>query len=116
MNVVLASQFEIRFEIIEIRVDWKFKNLENTKKAHDQNHKETYNCFTRWPKVTRRRNSNNLIGGEPKFVFWAFTQEAIAQRRMPSKMSTWQYFWRVLAPRVSPLDKSLDKNGNPNYG
>jgi hypothetical protein len=78
----------------------------------------TKGWFTQWPKVERRRNSNNLIGGEPKFVFWTFTREAIAQRRMPSKMPTWQYFLKVLAPRVSPIHQEFgqDENGNPNYG
>jgi hypothetical protein len=74
--------------------------------------------FTGWLKVKRRRNSSNLIGGEQKFVPWAFTQEAGAQRRTPSKMLTWQHFLRVLEPRVSTLDQKFgqEKNGNPNYG
>jgi hypothetical protein len=41
--------------------------------------------FIQWPKVERRRNSINLIGGERNFVLCAFTQEAIAQKRMPPK-------------------------------
>jgi hypothetical protein len=58
-----------------------------------------------------------LIGGEQKFVLLAFIRETIAQRRKPSKMPTWQYFVRVLASRVSPLNQEFgqDKNRNLNY-
>jgi hypothetical protein len=39
-----------------------------------------------------------------KFCPLGLHTEVVAQRRMPSKMPTWQYFLRVLGLRVFPLD------------
>jgi hypothetical protein len=37
-------------------------------------------------------DSSNLIGGEQKFVYWAYILIANNQRTMASKIYTWQHF------------------------
>jgi hypothetical protein len=53
------------------------------------------------------KDSNNLIGGEQKFVCLAFTLESNGQRITTSKTPTWQHFLGVLAPRVCIVEKNL---------
>jgi hypothetical protein len=42
--------------------------------------------------VERTKDSCNMIGGEEKFVFWAFILKAIGQRTTPSEMPIWKHF------------------------
>jgi hypothetical protein len=64
--------------------------------------------FTLRPSVEQTRDSSNLIGREPKFVHSAFILEANSQQTRASKTSTWEHFFGVLAPKVCPLEESLD--------
>jgi hypothetical protein len=63
--------------------------------------------FTRSLSVEQTKDSNNMICGEQKFVHLAFALKANGQRTMPSKKPTWQYFLRVLIPKVCPVEESL---------
>ena len=62
-------------------------------------------CFTWWPKVERRRNSNNLIGGEWKFVLWAFCRPKENAYQIIMVALFWE-FWRQ---RFLLSTKSLGK-------
>jgi hypothetical protein len=56
--------------------------------------KHTQQCFTLRLSIERTMDSSNLIGGEQKFVHWAFKREA--SKQWPLKRQHGSTFWEFL--------------------